>query len=335
MRRIPSLDGLRAISILLVICGHLVWRHHGPAWISAYDNTGVRIFFVISGYLITTLLLKEETQTGSISLREFYIRRAYRILPASLFFGICICIFQWHELRWYDMGAIALFLVRIDPSAPWTVWHLWSLGVEEQFYLLWPGILKKWYRQRTAILIAVMIFSPLCTIAGYYFKVQFGGYGILPTVADNLAVGCLLAVYEKRLPKIKSWLAAGFLALIILIPQFPGNTPFKTAAMLLILWPLLHISIAGVILHVIQRPYKFLNYAGVAWIGKISYSLYLWHEPFCSNPVPRPLAYALFMTFLLGIFSYYFVEKPMLRLRERRKVSAQNTGVLCAVPAGD
>lgn len=140
-KRIPSLDGLRAIAIALVVVGHWAGTHNFPVGLgSAF--LGVRIFFVISGYLITTLLLREQSQTATISLSEFYVRRAYRILPAATVFLAIMLITRRHELTWYHAAMAALYLADFDPTRPMFFGHLWSLSVEEQFYLLWPGILK-------------------------------------------------------------------------------------------------------------------------------------------------------------------------------------------------
>jgi len=108
VKRIPSLDGLRAISISLVVIGHLAYSGHGPRVLAQYANLGVRIFFVISGYLITSLLLEEHARTGTISLRDFYIRRAYRIFPAALCFILAVVVLYWHAFRWYDIDAALL-----------------------------------------------------------------------------------------------------------------------------------------------------------------------------------------------------------------------------------
>ena len=143
MKRIPSLDGLRAVSISLVVIGHSVEvRLSGfddGDVAGAFANLGVRIFFIISGYLITTLLLKEYDRTSTIGLREFYVRRAYRILPAAIVFMVPVFVIFWHQLRWYHMAAAALYLANFDFSHPWFLGHLWSLSVEEQFYFLVAG----------------------------------------------------------------------------------------------------------------------------------------------------------------------------------------------------
>ena len=99
VKRIPSLDGLRAISISLVVVGHLASSGHAPRFLAQYANLGVRVFFVISGYLITTILLGEHARTATISLRDFYIRRAYRIFPAAMCFIFAIIPLYWHTQR--------------------------------------------------------------------------------------------------------------------------------------------------------------------------------------------------------------------------------------------
>src|SRR5271165_169726 len=95
--RIPSLDGLRAISISLVVVGHWAELRYHSDVAGAFANLGVRVFFIISGYLITTLLLKEHAKTATIGLREFYVRRAYRILPAAMLFMLPVFVIYWHE----------------------------------------------------------------------------------------------------------------------------------------------------------------------------------------------------------------------------------------------
>jgi peptidoglycan/LPS O-acetylase OafA/YrhL len=334
VKRIPSLDGLRAISISLVIAGHILSEHHVLSFASVYANTGVRIFFVISGYLITTLLLREHEKTSTISLREFYIRRAYRILPAAFAYMIPVMLLFSHELRWYHAAAAVLYVVNFDFARPWFIGHLWSLGVEEQFYFVWPGVLKKFFRHQTAILLGVMVMAPVFSAACYAFKVAGGGYGTFPTVADNLAVGCLLAILAKRMPKISRWLALAMVLAIALIPYFPADTPARTLFMLFVLWPLMNFCIAGVLLHVVQHPYRLLNLAPVAFLGRISYSLYLWQQLFFYDPEPKPLKIALPLTIGFACLSYYIVEQPMLRRREKRHREVR-AAVPCLTPAGD
>jgi peptidoglycan/LPS O-acetylase OafA/YrhL len=318
MRRIPSLDGLRAISITLVVLAHLIrWKHVSLARAETYAAVGVHIFFVLSGFLITNLLLREYERTSTISLREFYLRRTFRIFPAAYVFLTIVVILYWHEMRWYHIAAAFLYVANMDPTRPWIFGHLWSLGIEEQFYLLWPFVLKKWYRQRTTIVLCVFLATPVFRTIFYALKIRGGLGSSLPVVADRLAIGCLLAILAPRLPKISRRLALAMVFAIIFIPWFPAVTPLRTLFMLFVLRPLFDISIAGIVLHVIQFPYRALNWAPVVWLGKISYSLYLWQELFCSN---RTLHYGYVLALpalACASLSYYFVEKPMLRLRER------------------
>src|SRR5947209_3439497 len=153
-RRIPSLDGLRAISITLVMLSHLLkWKHISVAVLGAYGSLGVFIFFVLSGYLITNLLLREYQRTSTISLRDFYLRRAFRIFPAAFVFLVVVIVLYRHQMTWFHVAAAVLYVANMDITRPWIFGHLWSLSIEEQFYLLWPFALKSWYRHRTAIVV--------------------------------------------------------------------------------------------------------------------------------------------------------------------------------------
>jgi peptidoglycan/LPS O-acetylase OafA/YrhL len=135
----------------------------------------------------------------------------------------------------------------------------------------------------------------------------------------------LLAIFAKRLPRIPGYIALVMTAAMIFIPWFPATSAGRTLFMLFVLRPLLHVSIAGVVLHVIQVPYAALNWGPVAWLGKISYSLYLWQELFCSNS-NLPYGYVLAIPAIAcACLSYYLVEQPMLRLRERLTRDSTNT----------
>ena len=303
------------MAIAAVIAYH-AGRHKLPI-IGDFGNTGVRIFFVISGFLITTILLHEHTRSSTINLREFYIRRAYRIFPAALVFMVVAVIVDWHEMTPLHLAAAFLYLADYDYSLPWIFHHLWSLSVEEQFYLLWPSVLKRWYGHRREILIGVMIFCPALHLILYWLRFPAGGDALFPVIADNLAIGCLLAVLAPRIPRISGYLALAMTACVILIPYFPANTMPRTFLFVLALRPIFYISIAGVIYHVIQKPYRFLNSWPMTWIGTISYSLYLWQEPFCPNPKVPPL-YAVLLSLAAASLSYYCVERPLLRFRDRR-----------------
>lgn len=318
MKRIPSLDGLRAISILLVVFGHLARRLHGPSlfW-ENYPNLGVRIFYVISGYLITQILLKERQRSGTVSLRDFYTRRAFRIFPAALVFLVIVTAFNWSWLRWYHIAAAFLYVANFDFTRPWIFAHLWSLSVEEQFYFLWPGVLKRWYKHALVILVAVIVVTPCYEAMLFYLKANAQNFYTFPAVADNLAVGCLLAVLAPRLPRIPGYAAVAMFLLVALTPFFFAHSVPRTLFLVLALRPAMQFSIAGILLHVVQTPPRFLNLALVSWLGRISYSLYLWQQPFCNAPWVHSV-YMVLPAIAVACLSYYLVEQPMLRMREKR-----------------
>jgi peptidoglycan/LPS O-acetylase OafA/YrhL len=330
MQRIPSLDGLRAISISLVVIGHWAELRYHSDIAGAFANLGVRMFFVISGYLITTLLLNEHSKTSTIQLREFYVRRAYRILPAAIAFMLPVFVIFSDQLRWYHMAAAALYLANFDFTHPWFLGHLWSLSVEEQFYFLWPGVLKKWYRHRATILAGVIAVAPIYRLACHLLQLHGKADETFPAVADVLAFGCLLAIGAKRLTQIRRGWALLMMCPVMLVPVYVGALHFHiTLLLLLVLWPLMHASIAGLLLHVVQRPYRLLNLRPIAWLGRISYSLYLWQQLFMFGKHPRPAYFVLFALLLAGA-SYYFIEQPMLRVRERRSGMRQAHAALAA-----
>jgi peptidoglycan/LPS O-acetylase OafA/YrhL len=325
MRRIPSLDGLRAVSISMVVIGHWASLHYQSEVGGAFANLGVRIFFVISGYLITTLLLQEYSRTPTIQLREFYVRRAYRILPAAMAFMLPVFVIYWHELRWYHMAAAALYVTNFDYAHPWFLGHLWSLSVEEQFYFLWPSVLKKWHRHKVAILLGVVALAPVYRVACHFLKLHGRADETFPAVADILAIGCMLAIIAPRLPQIRRGWALLMVLPVALVPLYVAAAHFRTTPLLLlVLWPLLHVSIAGLLLHAVQNPYWILNVKPMVWLGKISYSLYLWQQLFAYGPQHRA-CYWLLVPVGLAWLSYCLVEQPMLRLREKRLRDQANT----------
>ena len=159
--RLPSLDGLRAVSILLVLGWHLNDRNRIPGfgYVTYYYGTlGVQIFFVISGFLISWLLLADEAAAGSVSLRSFYARRALRILPVQFaYLAVLALLTLTTALRWSGCEvATALTYTKDIACQTWADAHLWSLSVEEQFYLIWPVVLilvclRFWNRRHTRI----------------------------------------------------------------------------------------------------------------------------------------------------------------------------------------
>jgi len=247
-----------------------------------------------------------------------------------------VFVIFWHELRWYHIAAAILYLANFDFSHPWFLGHLWSLSVEEQFYFLWPGVLKKWHRHRVGILVGVVLFAPAYRVACHLLGLHGRADETFPAVADVLAIGCLLAILAARWSgaegtireKIRSRWALAMIVPIALVPIYWGAMGFHTTAvLLLVLWPLMHLSIAALLLHVVERPYWILNVQPVEWLGKISYSLYLWQQLFAYGNGRRPWYFVL-LAVALASASYYLVEQPMLRVRERRATAAKAESVL-------
>ncbi len=169
--RIPSLDGLRAVAISLVIVSHLQGTRGFPHFSLPVElgNLGVRVFFVISGLLITTLMLQEHRKYGSISVARFFIRRTLRIFPAMYFFLLVVAVAAKLGLVFLspgDMFHAATYTMNYHSGGSWTLGHLWSLAVEEQFYLLWP-LAFALFGLRGAMLGAagVVLFAPVVRTA--------------------------------------------------------------------------------------------------------------------------------------------------------------------------
>lgn len=281
--RVPALDGIRAIAILLVFYGHFV----GPEIIA---RLGVHLFFLLSGYLITGILVRELRSTSRISLGRFYWRRACRILPPyALWLAVTWVVIAPGAEELGTLTALATFTTNywhifgIAGSEP--VWsfvamttHAWSLAVEEQFYLLWPLLLCAVGLQRAprvllCIAVAMLGWTTIAALFGageQYLTRAFEVEGVW------LALGCFAGLRWGD----RSW-----------------HVPLLSA-----------------------RP--------LAWIGAISYPLYLWHfwgawgsftiPPIALPPILR-IPLAILLTTLLACASYYLVERPILRWRDRTR----------------
>jgi peptidoglycan/LPS O-acetylase OafA/YrhL len=247
--------------------------------------------------------------------------------------GIAFCLY-WGELRWYHALAATFYVANFDSHLPWFLGHLWSLSVEEQFYFLWPGVLKKWYEHRVGILLGVIALAPVYKLSCFLLGFRSAAETTFPAVADNLAIGCLAAVLAPRVGRIKP--ALGWLALlaIALVPAFPPVTRYRTILLLFLLGQVMEVAIAVFLLQAVQTPYRILNARPVVWLGKISYSLYLWQQLFSWGPRHKPW-YFLLGALGLAALSYHVVEQPMLRLRESRTRDEKEDATYALARAGD
>jgi peptidoglycan/LPS O-acetylase OafA/YrhL len=331
----PEVDGLRALAVIPVILFHL-----GFKWIQG-GFVGVDVFFVISGYLISLIILREQEQ-GNFTFRAFWIRRARRIIPAlasvilaSMVAGFFILFrFDWKALGEQGLSVFALvanFKMWKSASNYWApaahetpLLHTWSLAVEEQFYLFYPLLLVtilKFAKQHTFKLIlggTILSFS-LCLAVTWRYPAA--AFYLLPTRAWELAAGCLLAISthnrsagfsKTRVAPIFAVIGAGIIILSFLCISedrgFPGyQALFPVAGTLMVIAFASQKCLAG----------RILASSPVSYLGKISYSLYLWHWPVIvyahifkqqSHSV-IPLYWVVGITLALSIISYHFIEK--------------------------
>jgi peptidoglycan/LPS O-acetylase OafA/YrhL len=339
--RIPSLDGLRALSILLVLLGHTALSFRAPHLLRPFShvgNIGVRFFFIISGFLITTLLLKEWKSTNNISLRGFYKRRVLRIFPAAYTLIAVIAIlaaFHKITLKPGEVFYASTFTMNYhDFSALW-LGQLWSLSVEEQFYLLWPGLLLfVGIRGACRSSWIVILFSPILRFCMWHFwgASETSMTKHFEVVADALATGCLLAAYFNRLGaweryrKFQSnaviFLGIG-LGLIAL-----GNGIFVVSPGGFYVWgqSVANIGTAMCIDWAIRNPKHMLghllNWKPLAAIGILSYSLYLWQNPFLlgdNGTFWTTYPYNVVFVVIAALISYFVIERPFLRLKDLGK----------------
>ena len=335
--RIPSLDGLRAVSIAFVLFGHLCGTRHFLPFRAAFflgdlANLGVRTFFVISGYLITSLMLEERRRFGSISLKHFYLRRTFRIFPpfyVFLAFVVGLAAAQLIQVSGRSLLMAASYTVNFRTNPEWWIGHLWSLSVEEQFYLSWPAVVVLLGPSRAVFsAIGVMGVAPILrvVIAVFFPEHAEGISRTFFTVADAIATGCVLACYAERLQASGKYMNALRSRAFWLIPigalalnAFPAYLLNLGVGQTLI-----NVGIAITVHRLILMPEgpvgRILNARIPVYVGYLSYSLYLWQQMFLNRyssgwwaVFPQNLVFA----FLAAMASYYVVEQPFLRMRRR------------------
>lgn len=345
----PALDGLRGVAILAVMGfnGHLAWMRGG--------FLGVDIFFALSGFLITCVLLQGYFKTSSIGLKNFYFRRALRLLPALLalivFCAAYAFLFQTGDKTIATLKGILYTLLyvanwaQVPPNPPGigALSHAWSLSVEEQFYIVWPLLLLvllqiKNRRLIVAILGSLIAISLFISVLLWnantpHLRMYFGS----DTRAHQLLIGCtaalLLSWGSLRSTQRLRWplhaaSAVSFVGILLSFyfvrhtEAFVYNGGFaliSLATTILILDVLLFPSLLS----------GMFEFAPLVWIGKISYGLYLWHFPIFeaskrlfegrTSPVLYQVV-GVVATFVVAAASFYFLEQPFLRLRRRFSV---------------
>jgi len=321
----PALDGIRGVAILAVVGFHLAGWPAGGAY-------GVDLFFVLSGFLITTLLLEEQNKAGRISLRGFYVRRARRLFPALAAMLLVIAAagpIAFGAKRTIEIVASSLYAANFvrafaasDPLAVGPAGHLWSLAQEEQFYLVWPLILIVFlrFRLRGLLVGALLMFVGLCVYrwalaanGATFSRLYFG-----PDVrADGLMLGCAAAFAHASGVRVSGrWGWVGLAVFVLAcLPAHPA-----TVASQVRLLPVVEIGSALLILAVLQRGTleRMLAFGPLVWLGTISYSLYLWHY-FAWWATGHRAVLALPISVVLALASYHLVER---RFRHRRSKAA-------------
>jgi peptidoglycan/LPS O-acetylase OafA/YrhL len=341
LKKIPSLDGLRAVAVILVMLNHLRVPY-------APEGRGVLTFFVLSGFLITWLLLKESEQQGGISIKDFYVRRVLRIFPAFyvfwiIYFGLLLLMNHRPSKEEVLDCVSALFYVRNYRSAlSWGTHmnHTWALSLEEQFYLLWPllfAAFQRDLRKLTRVLIAVIAAVDIYRMVLFFrFHAPERWLNLaFDCRIDHLLVGCLLAVLLKRGVLRRFWefvtsrvwfsLVPFGLILISIALNFRYRFPYHIAIGFVVDPLLTAVLIVQVIAFGNTVLWGWLNSRVVRYIGQVSYSMYLYHV-LANGVVSRLLGRqptlvgvlaAIGLTTLLGSVSYYLVETKFLRLKSR------------------
>jgi peptidoglycan/LPS O-acetylase OafA/YrhL len=344
----PELDGLRGLAISILVIGHFGFNYYLRQYgVSIAGAMGVHIFFVLSGFLITSLLLKEKLRNGRISLKYFYIRRALRILPAAWLFLIVLIglnHFLALHIRSLDFIASFLFFKNLPMrNEPYTA-HFWSLAVEEQFYLTFPILLAFNTRWFTLVSLAIVVFVPLICIIDHFAPALLAGNAVLHFIARCckyafwkgpviILIGSVFSILLfKGIIKPENIKAHYFLSVVLLIVAiviyskiFLFYTKYVSESLSAIL-----VGIAMVIT-ISHKDFlsKLLSTAFLTTMGVISYSIYIWQELFISVKAFQPWmqyftllpiwsAILIKLAFLAIIVSFSFIfEAKFLKLKDK------------------
>jgi len=303
MRYVPALDGLRAVAIAMVI-GYHVDQTAIPA-----GYWGVILFFVLSGYLLTRQLIAEVNESGRIDLRRFYMKRAFRLLPALVVVCVVLLIIgvAWSQVV-PALGHYANY-ARIAGQDLGPLTHTWFLAVMAHFYLLWPLVIAAVPSAHRRLAVGLLALVAVAWKAIATAVISPGWvYNATDTNAAALLVGCFLAVARFR-----PWRFAGWSILALLILMFFPVFGAEGAAFL---WgDFIAIALAVAVLqYAVGRP-EDLETESLLWVGEISFGLYLWHYVFLDMEIPTWVA--LPISLLAAVASWYLIEKPTLQWSAR------------------
>jgi peptidoglycan/LPS O-acetylase OafA/YrhL len=336
VRYIPALDGLRAVAVMLVFLFHRGGPRFAGGWV------GVDIFFVLSGYLITTMLIEEYQRTGGIQIGSFYSRRAWRLLPALIIVVVAAMgLAAWFNAHLADTerDAVAALFYFSDyrhafGNAPTTsLSHMWSLSVEEQFYLIWPVLLLSMLpRRRPFALRVTLVLIVVVAIWREYLILTSPDafrrtYFAFDTRADELLLGCALALWQPQVATVRAvrhfWPVA--VVLIVAATRFFSLRNRSLQLTEAIGFPLISTAAAYLIaLLTIESDIwltRLLSLPPIAGFGRISYGFYLWHWVIISeqNHLRIDNIWLVFsFSAAAAAASYVMVERPLRALGRRR-----------------
>jgi peptidoglycan/LPS O-acetylase OafA/YrhL len=336
---LPALDGMRAVAVFIVIFYHSSMPIPG--------GVGVLVFFVLSGFLITWLLLKEADRHGTVSLRKFYIRRSLRIFPAFTAYAALLItglVVLEKRIVWPQVIASLLYVSNYyqalngDPNTGFS--HTWSLGIEEQFYVLWPSVFLLFLHQREKLvktlattIAAIWVYRLVLVFA---FHVDQGYiYEAFDTRADSLLIGCLTAVllWERKVPQFFNWACGNVLWPALSLTLFVASmmiehrlgSSYRNTIGFAVDSLLVAILIPQMIAFRDSMIGGWLNWRWMRFLGVLSYSLYLYQQAAIGQAekvaakLPALLHFPVIITIVLlcAMASYYVVERPALKLKER------------------
>lgn len=316
-RSLPALDGIRGLAVLLVLAYHGYSRIPG--------SLGVEIFFVLSGFLITKLLLRELATSGDISVKNFYIRRSLRIFPAFYAYMIAVAFIDRVSpgYYWSAMTYTINYYVSFHGNQGNTMYHLWSLAVEEQFYLLWPFIFVLFCKRLKTLtwLTAALV------VGSQFYKLAIAGhvtgdhiYRSFDTRGPEILMGCLAALLLRNSNRVPSWLLSPWMAALSVAELAIANARSNESSV-----TYFHLADSAVIvillLQAIHYAPRILDRNPLKYVGQISYSLYLYHPMMyflCKGLHLRYSVYLLLSTalsFAAATISRYTIEAWFIRLK--------------------
>jgi peptidoglycan/LPS O-acetylase OafA/YrhL len=325
--RIPSLDGMRGICILLVLAAHTVGASSVTSlyFLGRLASIGLVVFFVLSGFLITTVLMREQSQSGSISLKNFYIRRFLRIFPVAYLYIAVIALLSFLGLlglRPHDLTFAVSYLMDFHHDRSWYLGHLWYLTVEEQFYLLWPTTVVIFGLRRTFFLaLASLLVLPFVRIAlAKWFPTLPPNFGI-PDGTASILTGCLLAL-SLRWMTTKRVLTSRLFSLALLgavmLRLYGWNHGYALRGLSYVMNVLIALAVFRCIAVPDDWVGRLLNSKTLMFVGGLSYSIYVWQQLFLP-PAPASGSFPVnvLMALAAALCSFYLVERPCLQLKNR------------------